>query len=318
MTTAEVFRTSIDTDDDPTTPEAVWRWQELAQPEPAWYQASQRALAIFENPAYRAEITRQLDNVQLLRLPTELPAPGQPEAPARLRSVCQMEPWERAQWVCPGVRETHTDGQARSLPIRFDDLQADIQSMVVAYAVYEVYSRSADPTNRQAASQRNWARVQSGQPVADGSRVVHTTTTEALPSILAAGILCGEALPARSGPTNQYPLTVSTYRVDQPSWPGQPLRLPETGAYGLISLICQEEGTSDLTSQQLWQSTADPQRQYFGGIPATAISAVVINDDNRWFVDNPNGVARRAIADIEASGLYLPVYRRSDGSQLWG
>lgn len=240
----------------------------------------------------------------------------------------RMRPWgdmsedERALYVDPSNAAT-LEGDA----VPFDQLLPEVQQTLLARRLFDIHSKSQDPQEIQAATERNTKRVHDNEVFQPGD-LAHTTTSDALPHILQTGLIARELLGEEKhhGTAVNWPYNAHFTRLE--TIPTGPIEksdynklLATTDRYANdICLIVDRSspGVTDIGREIDPTSTSmgiQGHTLVFGGVPSTEIAAICVLPPPET-LKNANGQGEHtaqqaklsAIDTVLAHGQYIAVF----------
>ena len=184
----------------------------------------------------------------------------------------------------------------------FNDLTHSAKETLLAHRIFRSIAQSNTESLIARASQRN--KLHENEPLLQKHNLVHATRPELLDDILKNGLLAGETIIKSNSGVVSYPFTVSFMEVGDEvqaheSMPDK-LEALRNSTYGCINLIFKEN------QDQIRLGGPPDQRQVFGGVPSTEISAIIVGDLDR--PEPTKDTLERTIKSILRHGQFIPVY----------
>jgi len=204
----------------------------------------------------------------------------------------------------------------------FKELNVPAREALLTRRIFETTGKSQSETIKEAASARN--RALEHEPALQSGDLVHaTSTTDVFETILFNGLRCGEAIMGNNRSIINYPMTVGFLQAE--TEPGKKSLveqiLDQNNDYGPINIVLHRAADSvpEVDYPDGQQPVVANQRQIFGGVPSTDIKSVILRDEKAKYF--PNQIAteqtiQEVINAIVKYGVFIPVYRSSNGEQL--
>ena len=188
--------------------------------------------------------------------------------------------------------------------VPFNRLTADAKRQVYAYQLYETVQRTRSDSYKAAADERNRQHQADQSSLLAAGDFIHSTSIQALGGILQVGNLAGESRQLASQ-RDAFPFNVDLSVVKQVEpTPQQTIGQTFSAAYGDMSLIYDHNQSDWLRGKVVAVDRQTEGRLHslaLGGIPATEISAIVLEQPTELQIDQ----ASRLIAE---NGFYIAVY----------